>query len=133
MGDFEDEEFYEMLLEEVDNLYPDAPFSIACLDTLADLDDIVSDQPVIIIHDDRATRSKYYYGDFPDEDLAGFNNYTRVYSKHGAIRVRDILDALVADPHFHKEPVVFDPHNSLEGFETSSSSKIKLSIVWWSQ
>ena len=121
-----------MLLEEVDSLYLDAPFSIACLDTLADLDDVVSDQPVLITHDDRASRSNRYYNNFPDEELAGFNNYTRAYSKNGAIRVRDILDAVVADPHFHKEPVVSDPHNSLEGFEQSSSSKIEFSIVWGS-
>ena len=106
--------------------------SPSLVQTLIDLDDVVSDQPAIIIHDDRATRSNYYYDDFPDEDLAGFNNYTRVYSKSGAIRVRDILDALVADPHFHKEPVVSDPHNSLERFEKSSSSKIQFSIIWGS-
>ena len=61
---------YEDCLEEyLQNEFPDAPFIIACIDSLAEFHDTFSEEQVIIIHDNRADRSNYHYDDLPADQL----------------------------------------------------------------
>jgi hypothetical protein len=61
------------------------------------------------------------------EELNQYNNYTRVFSKNGKyITIRDIINAMISDKHYHNEYVAQDPHRFLEGFDKSKNSNITI-------
>ena len=76
-------DYADCLEEDLQIDFPNAPFIIACIDSLAELDDTFSEEQVIIIHDNRADRSNYHYDDVPADQLNKYNNYTRVFAVDG--------------------------------------------------
>ena len=128
-----DPDYADSLEDDIHNSFPNAPFVIACIDNMAELEDNFSGEKVVIIYDGRAHRSNYHYDDIPDDELSSYNNYTRVSSTNGKyITLRDVLNALYNDSHYRREKVADDPHQFLEGFEKSKQSNIQYEIIWGS-
>ena len=124
---------FAVLNEELDNQFPDAPFTISCINEISELDAKFTDKLIIFIYDDRADRSNYCYDDIPDEQLSGYRAYTKVCSSNGIfITLRDVLNAMVADPHYHKEVVKNDNHRFLESFHKSKHSDIQYTLFFGS-
>ena len=125
--------FYDILYETIAHEFKNCPFDIACINKAEELDEPFTNELTVIINDSRANRFNYYYDDIPDDDLNQYNNYTRVFSKNGKyITIRDIINAMISDTHYHDECVVQDPHIFLEGFDKSKNRNIQYSIIWGS-
>ena len=97
--------------------FPNCPFEIDCLtevDWNRELDRMFVRRKCIAIFDDRA--DGWYYDDVPDKDK--YYHYTVVDAERGRyITLRDILKAMIADPHYHDNIVRGDCHRFLEFFD----------------
>ena len=117
-------------MQDIDAMFPNCPFIISCVDDLSELDTVFTTESVIFIHDDRA--SGWFYDDLPTEERSTYYNYTMVKATSSPITMRDVIHAMIADPHYHDEFVCNDPHTFLEQFEVSKKSKIQYSCFWGS-
>ena len=119
------------LLEQLDEIFPNPPFSISCFDDISEIHDELCDETVIFIYDDRASSDDYYYEGFTEEELSKVRNYTEVIaSSNNHICYKDVIDSMINDPHYHNEIIMQDPHRFLEGFIKSKASHIQYSIIW---
>jgi hypothetical protein len=97
--------------------FPNCPFVIDCLPITAwdrELDRMFVRRKCVAIFDDRA--DGWYYDDVPDKSK--YYHYTVVDAERGKyITLRDILKAMIADPHYHDNIVRGDCHRFLEAFD----------------
>ena len=121
------------LLEQLDEIFPNPPFSISCFDDISEIHDKLCDETVIFIYDDRASSDNYYYEGFTEEELSKLRNYTKVTaSNNKCVTYKDVIDLMISDPHYHNEMIMQDPHRFLEGFIKSKTSHIQYSCIWGS-
>ena len=126
-----DEEAFEQLNEAIRNEFPTCPFDISCIESLEELDKKFTDEKTIFIYDDRA--DGWYFEELEQEERNKLYNYTKVdASNKQYITIRDILNAMINDPHYHDQLVTSDDHLFLEFFEKSERSDIQYSCFWGS-
>ena len=110
--------------KELERLFPNCPFKISCVPCLCHLDIMFIRSKTVIIYDDRAEEDWYF-----DEDEVKaamrllyrrkhqYLHYTIVRSGRGGyITMRDMLEAMIQDPHYHQDLVQNNPHRILERF-----------------
>lgn len=115
------EMYYDYIHEELNKLHPNIPFSISCVDFLEDLYKPFTDEKTIIIKDDRASESNYYYGEFKKDDLSKYIDYLVIHQKDGnKITLSQILEEMGKSEHYNKEIIKDDPHCFLEGFDKNT-------------
>jgi hypothetical protein len=89
---------------------------------------VFSEESVIFIYDDRANSNNFYYSGLSDNELAQFKNYTMVRAKNDEpITYRQVIQAIIDDPHYRNDIVASDNHRFLEGFDKSNNSDIQFS------
>ena len=117
---------YDELIEQLDKIFPNAPFSISCFDSIDELHDVFSEEKIFFIYDNRANPDYYYYSELTEGELMQFNNYTKVTAPNGtSITFKDVIEAMINDQHYHSDIFRDDPHNFLEGFDKSKHSDIQ--------
>ena len=88
------------------------------------LDKMFIKRKTVIIYDDRAEDDGYFDQAEVREEIRRsrrhrwhFLNYTIVKSERGGyITLRDMLEAMIDDPHYHQGIVRRNPHRFLESF-----------------
>ena len=121
------------LLEQLDEIFPNPPFSISCFDSIDEIHEKFCDEQVVFIYDDRASLDNYYYEGFTEEELSKLRNYTKVTASNNKyVTHKDAMDSMINDPHYHNELIMQDPHRFLEGFIKSKASHIQYSCIWGS-
>ena len=124
-----DQEAFEQDREELRRLI-DQDFGADCLndpsfmyETVADYKNRI-DAPLttlksILVKDDRAcSKSCYYWRDATDKERAEYTNYTPVHSEDDKpITMKQIINTLQKDQHYHKEDVKEQHHNFIEHYE----------------
>ena len=124
-----DDQLYEKLII----LFPTCPFIISVVDDINEINEIFSDETVLFIYDDRANKYNYYYEGYTDTELDKMKNYTMVKSSNGKfITLRDIIEAMINDDHYHDKIISGDPHCFLEGFSKSKKSDIQYTAIFGS-
>ena len=113
---------YDRLYDELDTIFPRCPFVISCVDTIDELDKVFINEKVIFIYDNRPLYNYYYDG---VENPQQYHNYTLIIATGEYITLRDIIDGMINDSHYHRNMVKHDPHRFLEGFDKSSKSNIQ--------
>ena len=113
---------YDRLYDELDTIFPRCPFVISCVDTIDELDKVFINEKVIFIYDNRPLYNYYYDG---VENPQQYHNYTLIIATGEYITLRDIIDGMINDSHYHQNMVKHDPHRFLEGFDKSSKSNIQ--------
>ena len=114
------------LLEQLDEMFPNAPFSISCFDSIDEIHDVFSEEKIIFIYDNRAHPDNYHYSELTEGELMQFSNYTKVTASNGtSITYKDVIDAMINDQHYHSNIIRDDPHDCLEGFDKSKHSDIQ--------
>jgi hypothetical protein len=110
---------------ELERQFPNCPFYISCLGgDLKKLDKMFIKRKTVIIYDDRAEDDGYFDQAEVREEIRRsrrhrwhFLNYTIVKSERGGyITLRDMLEAMIDDPHYHQGIVRRNPHRFLESF-----------------
>ena len=107
----------DMLIDELDKQFPNAPFNISCIDNLEELDSVFTFEPVIFIHDGRAKEHNYYYENIDSFTKSKYIHYLKIEAKDEYITLRQIINEMINDAHYHDTFVKGDPHNLLEGFD----------------
>ena len=120
------------MFEELDKQFPNCPFIISCIDNLDELDEIFTYEPVIFIYDGRVNEHNYYYEN--TVSLSKYSHYLKVEmkQKNEHITLRQIINAMIDDAHYHNEFVKHDPHRFLESFDKSNNLSIQLSCFFGS-
>lgn len=117
-----DEEIFKTVHNLLMDEFPNAPFSI-CLPycELIKLDKPFSNEKVVVIHDDRASHTNYYYKDVPLSDINQFRDYLVIKQKNNkCITLRDVLHEMIQSPHYNHSIISKDPHCFLEAFFQTS-------------
>ena len=126
-----DDETLEKLWNDLDNIFPDCPFNIACIEDINELDKIFSEEKTIIIKDDRANIYNYYYSNLDKNDLPKYNDYLVVKQKDDKpITLRQVLTEMYKSSHYNNEIISQDDHRFLEKFEKKTD--IEYTIFWGS-
>lgn len=73
MVDKIDEKKNELLHEELDKSFPRTPFAISCISDIYELDEVFSDEQIVVIVDDRA--KSWFIWDHDFRDVRNINNY----------------------------------------------------------
>jgi len=125
MEDIDEKEHdWEQLSEELDKQFPHCPFTISCVNELAELDTIFSDEPVVFIYDNW---SEYVSGDMQ------WSNYLKVESiDDRPSSLRQFLHSMCNDRHYNDKIVMEDSHHFLEQFIKSRKSTIQYTCYWGS-
>ena len=114
--DTDEEEYYENIRNRWETEFPSCPFSISLPSLyLNHLDDPFTNQPVIIILDNRIPTYFYHFWKICSKDFAKYNTgITIVKTYHNQpITLRRILNTMIKDNHYHK--FMLD-HHFLENF-----------------
>jgi len=120
VSDF-DEEKYEKLCKDLDEIFPNCPFTISCIEDIKELDETFTEEKTIIIKDDRASETNYYYSEFNKNQLAQYVDYLVIKQKDDKpITLRQILTEMSNSPHYNDEVVIGDDHRFLEFFEQNT-------------
>ena len=126
-----DVEKWQQLGKDIEKIFPRAPFSISCVDDIAELDETFTDEQVILILDDRCLG--YYFDDINPEERTKYFHYTVVKQNNNQpITLKDVIQALIDDTHYWDEFVMSDPHCFLEMFDKSKRSNIQYTMFWGS-
>jgi hypothetical protein len=113
-----DEIKYIKLLEELDAIFPNCPFSISCINDIKQLDETFTEKKDIIIKDDRANEFNYYYSNLNKNELAQYTNYLVIKQKNDVpITLRQILTEMSHSTHYNNSIIMKDDHRFLEGFD----------------
>jgi hypothetical protein len=81
------------------------------------IDEPITELRSILVKDDRAS-SGYYWSNLTPEEKSEYINYTPIICKNDEVMsMRKIINTLQKDPHYHKEAVMNDNHNFIEGYE----------------
>ena len=126
-----DEEKFEKLYNDLDEIFPNCPFNISCIKDIKELDEIFTEEKTIIIKDDRASESNYYYSNIDKNNLAKYVDYLVVKQKDDKpITLRQILTEMSKSPHYNNEVISQDDHHFLETFEKKTN--IEYTMFWGS-
>ena len=118
------------LESELERQFPNCPFYISCLGgDLNKLDRMFIKRKTVIIYDDRAEDDWYFDQAEVKEEIRRsrhhkwhYLHYTIVKSERGGyITLRDMLNAMIDDPHYHQDLVKRNPHRFLESFDLLES------------
>jgi len=122
MGDEDfDEIKHTKLLEELDDIFPNCPFSIACINDIKQLDETFTEKKDIIIKDDRANEFNYYYSNLPKNELPQYVDYLVIKQKNDTpITLRQVLTGMSDSLHYNNDIVKGDDHIFLEGFDKTT-------------
>jgi hypothetical protein len=117
---------YDELNRQLDMLFPEAKFSICCIESLEDLDDVVDDKNNIIVL--KMTHTCYCF-DQNEDPARPPSKYFNVLRKRNciSITVRDCIEALIeqdCDPNCN--------HQFLEGFDITDSSSMQYELCFMS-
>ena len=122
MGDEDfDEIKHTKLLEELDDIFPNCPFSIVCINDIKQLDETFTEKKDIIIKDDRANEFNYYYSNLPKNELPQYVDYLVIKQKNDTpITLRQVLTGMSDSLHYNNDIVKGDDHIFLEGFDKTT-------------
>ena len=144
---YDSEDNYKRIMEEIDEgmpaylekcaeleqQFPNCPFEISCVHELSKLDEVFTLEPVIFIYDDRASPNNYYYSEMSDRERSKYVHYLKVEQKRNKpITLRQVIEAMANDAHYHDEVVMSDPHRFLESFDKCNKTGIQWSCFWGS-
>ena len=116
-----DETKYNKLHKDLDTIFPNVPFSISCINDIKELDEVFTKDKDIIIKDNRANESNYYYSNLNKNELAQYVDYLIIKQKDDVpITLRQILTEMSNSLHYNKSIIVEDFHQFLEGFEKTT-------------
>ena len=116
-----DEIKYIKLLEELDAIFPNCPFSISCINDIKQLDETFTEKKDIIIKDDRANEFNYYYSNLPKNELPKYVDYLVIKQKNDTpITLRQVLTEMSDSLHYNNDIVKGDDHIFLEGFDKTT-------------
>ncbi len=119
--------------DELDKLFPNCPFDISCIKYIRELNDVFTTEPVIFIHDDRASPYNSYYDKMSQRERSRYVHYLKIERiNNRPITLRQVIEAMVNDAHYHEEVVMTDPHRFLEGFDKCSKTGIQWSCFFGS-
>ncbi len=94
---------------ELERQFPTAPFGICFLDSLGELDEKFSDEPFIMIYDDRGNRHDWTEEEIPLAERRNHRKKTMVFPSNKTFTtLRDVLNAMIADKPYHHEVVKED-------------------------
>jgi len=118
----EKEHDWEQLSQDLEEQFPHCPFTISCVNDLAELDMIFSDEPVVFIYDNRAEYVNRQW-----------SNYLKVESiDDKPITLRHVINTMCNDRHYNDKAVMEDGHHFLEQFIISRKSTIQYTCYWGS-
>ena len=81
------------------------------------IDEPITELRSILVKDDRA-KSGYYWDNLTPEERGEYINYTPIICEGDEVMsMRKVINTLQKDPHYHKEDVINDNHNFMEGFD----------------
>ena len=124
---------FKGLFDELERQFPQCPFVISCVDTIEQLDNAFTLDPVIFIYDDRASPNNYFYSEMSDMERSQYVHYLKIEREDNKpITLRQVIHAMVNDAHYHNEVVMRDPHMFLESFHKSNKLGIQWSCFWGS-
>lgn len=116
-----DELKYNKLFKDLDEIFPNCPFSISCIDDIMELDEVFTKEKIIIIKDDRASHWNYYYSNIDKNELSQYVNYLVVKQKNNKpITLRQVLTEMSNSLHYNDDIISGDFHNFLEGFNKTT-------------
>ena len=116
------DEWHERYMELIENEFPNAPFTISLSnDEIIALDDPFTEEHSIIIKDDRASLSNYYWENVPHSELSKYISYV-VVKKMGdtPITLRQILNVMIHSDEYKKMDELGEPHCFLELFQKTT-------------
>jgi hypothetical protein len=132
MEEFNEQEF-EQLTADIDLAFPNCPFTISCVNKIEELDNIFTQEKVIIIKDDRANYWHWWFDDITEEETKEYINYTVVKAPYnGNITLRTIIQAMINDQHYHNDLVLRDSHHFLESIDKQNDQSIEYISYWGS-
>jgi len=116
-----DELKYNKLFKDLDEIFPNCPFSISCIDDIMELDEVFTKEKTIIIKDNRASQWNYYYSNIDKNELSQYVNYLVVKQKNNKpITLRQVLTEMSNSVHYNDDIISEDFHNFLEGFDKTT-------------
>ena len=116
-----DELKYNKLYKDLDEIFPNCPFSISCIDDIMELDEVFTKEKTIIIKDNRASQWNYYYSNIDKNELSQYVNYLVVKQKNNKpITLRQVLTEMSNSVHYNDDIISEDFHNFLEGFDKTT-------------
>ncbi len=126
-------DYTKEFFDEIERQFPTAPFAICFLDSLGELDEKFTDEQVIFIYDNRADSYEWSEEQIPEAERCSHRNYTKVCPSNKVfITLRDVINAMIADKHYHHD-IVKDEDGEwgryLQGFTKSEHSNIQYSPI----
>jgi hypothetical protein len=116
-----DELKYNKLFKDLDEIFPNCPFCISCIDDIMELDEVFTKEKTIIIKDNRASQWNYYYSNIDKNELSQYVNYLVVKQKNNKpITLRQVLTEMSNSVHYNDDIISEDFHNFLEGFDKTT-------------
>ena len=116
-----DEVKYNKLFKDLDEIFPNGPFCISCIDDIMELDEVFTKEKTIIIKDNRASQWNYYYSNIDKNELSQYVNYLVVKQKNNKpIKLRQVLTEMSNSSHYNDTIISGDFHNFLEGFDKTT-------------
>ena len=114
--------WYERYYELIEKEFPNSPFSISLSDEeLLTLDDSFTDEHAIIIKDDRASCSNYYWANLSQSELNEYISHIVVEKKgDNPITLRQILNVMIHSSEYQKMKELEEPHLFLECFQKTT-------------
>jgi hypothetical protein len=112
---------FEKLYKELNDIFPNSPFSICCINNIKELDKVFTRKKTIIIKDDRASKSNYYYSNLNNNELGKYIDYLVVKQKeNNPITLRQIITEMSNSSHYNNNIIMGDFHIFLEGFKKTT-------------
>lgn len=109
------DDYDEELSKEIEKEFPNSPFVISIDDEeLVKLDEPFTDEKTIYIMDSRFDDMDYYQYDVAKMKVERIDNKP--------ITLRQILETMIKDKHYHYDMVICDCHTFLEGFRETSNT-----------
>ena len=122
--------FHETFEAELKNQFPNCPFNIDCFDDLLMLDYPFTEEPFILIYDDRLNYIQENYEVMDEVQKNTRRHYTIIKAKENKpITNRQILNAMINDGHYSSKTIQEQfGHYHLEKFERKS--KMMFETCW---
>ena len=117
----DNDKYYELLFKKIEDDFQDAPFTISCLE-LNDYDETLdksfTEEKILIFKDDRPHKDYGHFRGCHESVIAEYTNYTVIKAdEDNPITLRQIINTLIKDPHYHREEVIRQDHRFLEHIE----------------
>ena len=116
-----DEKKHNEINEQLDSIFPNCPFVISCIDDINELDNPFTNEKNIIIKDNRASDSNYYYSNLSKNELSQYVDYLVITQKNNKpITLRQIITEMSNSPHYNEDIITGDFHCFLDGFDKTT-------------